>query len=65
MNPLFREASEERKNKGYWKGFWNNADRPTMRYDILGIEPDTGQWKWKKEVAYEAVKNYDIFLKDF
>lgn len=65
MNPLFREASEERKKNGYWKGFWNNADRPTMRYDILGVTPDTGQWKWKKEVAYEAVKNYEIFLEDF
>lgn len=58
FSPVFREAPEERQSSGYWKGFWNDADRPTMRYDILGFTPEVGQWKWKKEVAQEAVKNY-------
>lgn len=56
--PVYKESNDERSTKGYWKGFWNNADRPTMRYPILGFEPSEGQWKWKKEVAYEAINNY-------
>lgn len=62
LKPVFREASEERQSKGYWKGFWNDANRPTMRYNILGVTPETGQWKWKKEVSYEAIKNYEEYL---
>ena len=60
-NPVFKEASEQRQNIGYWKGFWNAPNRPTMRYDILGFIPEEGQWKWKQEVAKEAVENYKVF----
>lgn len=65
MNPVFREASEERKTTGYWKGFWNDADRKTMRYNLLGVDISAGQWKWKEDVAQEAVKNYEEYLKKF
>ena len=58
VNPVYRQASQERQTTGYWKGFWNGPDRPTMRYDILGVTPETGQWKWKEESASEAVANY-------
>lgn len=61
--PIMRESSDERKDYGYWKGFWNAADRPTMRYELCGFKPMSGQWKWKKEKALEAVKNYEVFLK--
>ena len=65
FTPVFRQASEERQSTGYWKGFWNDADRPTMRYDILGFTPETGQWKWKQEVAQEAVNNYKEYVDHF
>ncbi len=65
FTPVFRQASEERQSSGYWKGFWNDADRPTMRYDILGFTPETGQWKWKQEVAQEAVENYKVYIERF
>ena len=65
FSPIFREASEERQSSGYWKGFWNDADRPTMRYDILGVTPNSGQWKWKRDVALEAVENYKIFQEQY
>ncbi len=65
LRPVFREASDERKQFGYWKGFWNAADRPTMRYDLLGATPAAGQWKWKKSVADEAVENFREFEKSF
>jgi len=65
FNPVYKEASAKRQKNGYWKGFWNDADRPTMRYDILGFKPLSGQWKWKKETALEAVNNYEIYRKGF
>jgi adenine-specific DNA-methyltransferase len=65
FNAVYKEASKTRKTSGYWKGFWNDADRPTMRYDILGFTPESGQWKWKKETAIEAVKNYEKYLEAF
>ena len=64
--PVFRKtAVGERSSLGYWKGFWNNADRPTMRYDILGYCPESGQWKWKKELANEAVLNYQEYVNNY
>ena len=32
-----------------------------MRYDLLGFTPKTGQWRWSKEKANEAVENYKIY----
>lgn len=65
FTPVFRQASEERQSTGYWKGFWNDADRPTMRYDILGFTPESGQWKWKQDVALEAVENYKVYVEQY
>ena len=65
MTAIYKESSDERSQTGYWKGFWNNADRPTMRYDVLGVTPSDGQWKWKKEVADEAVANYREYEEHF
>lgn len=55
------KSIDDRENTGYWKGFWNNADRPTMRYEILGYKPQEGQWKWKEDVAREAIINYQEY----
>lgn len=52
-------------NKGRWDVFWSNADRPTMRYDILGFTPASGQWRNSKEKAYIAIKNYNKYLREF
>lgn len=65
FSPVFRKSPEERQDNGYWKGFWNDANRSTMRYELLGVTPESGQWKWKKEVALEAVANYEEFERDF
>jgi len=62
VNPVYAESSEDRAANGYWKGFHNVADRPTMRYEMLGVTPAAGQWKWKQETAFEAVENYRVFL---
>lgn len=65
FNPIYKLSSEERQNFGYWKGFWNDADRGTMRYEILGYKPETGQWKWGKERGEKAVENYKLFEEKF
>ena len=65
MAAVYRASSGDRSQTGYWKGFWNNANRPTMRYDLLGVTPADGQWKWKKEIADEAVENYREYERDF
>lgn len=59
--PVYRRLDDSRASEGYWKGFWNAADRPTMRYEVLGFTPADGQWKWKESVAREALANYQEF----
>jgi len=53
-----------KKPEGYWHHFWSNADRPTMRYGLLGVTPKSGQWKWEPERALRAVMNYERYLRD-
>ncbi|MGQ0595316.1 MAG: hypothetical protein ACT4QB_22545 [Gammaproteobacteria bacterium] len=53
---------ESQKPEGYWHHFWSNADRPTMRYELLGVTPPNGQWKWAKERALKAVQNYERYF---
>ncbi len=62
MRPVYREASARRRSQGYWKGFWNAADRPTMRFPLLGVTPAAGQWKWQESVARAAVANYQEYV---
>jgi adenine-specific DNA-methyltransferase len=61
---LVDNPSIELHPEGYWKDFWNNANRPTMRYPLLGIAPDRGQWKWEKSRAERAVANYQRYAKE-
>ena len=51
--------------KGRWDVFWSNADRPTMRYDILGFTPETGQWRNSEERAKVAVANYQKYQQEY
>ena len=64
FNPL-RMKKQNAPDKGSWNVFWSNADRPTMRYEILGFTPTTGQWRWQKELADEAVANYKKYEDEF
>ena len=47
---------------GSWNNHWRGTNRPTMRYELFGIIPETGQWRWSKERTYKAVRNYEIFI---
>jgi len=61
FNPPLRDSQDYQKI-GRWQSMWNNADRPTMRYELLGCTIETGQWKWSKERALKAVENYKRYL---
>ena len=50
---------------GKWDTFWRGTDRPTMRYELFGITPKTGQWRWAKERALAAKKNYEEYLLNY
>jgi adenine-specific DNA-methyltransferase len=55
------------KSDAHWQSFWKALDRPTMRYEILGIDLSNhyGQWMWEKNRAFAAVKNYEIYQEQF
>jgi len=60
-----RMQKKNASERGKWNVFWSNADRPTMRYNLLGFTPTTGQWRWKKQDAIDAVRNYNVYLNNF
>lgn len=49
---------------GGWNNHWRGTDRPTMRYPLLGVTPQTGQWRWGKERSDNAVANYSRMIKE-
>ena len=63
FKPLY-VPMETTKPNGYWHHFWSNADRPTMRYELLGITPTRGQWKTSEGRASAAVENYREYVAD-
>ena len=46
---------------GSWNNHWRGTDRPTMRYEILGVNVDSGQWRWGKDRSIQGIKNYQLF----
>ncbi|GAA9401578.1 hypothetical protein BTM420_04220 [Helicobacter pylori] len=61
VNPYAKDANEKQK-EGIWTGLYSNMDRPTMRYEIDGVNIAKGQWKWSKEKGLKALQNYKDFL---
>ncbi|MCZ8237710.1 MAG: site-specific DNA-methyltransferase [Leptospiraceae bacterium] len=58
------EIELENGKEGGWNNHWRGTDRPSMRYEIFGITPDSGQWRWSKSRSSIAIENYDIMLRD-
>ena len=57
FNKLYK--IEDKEAIGSWNNHWRGTDRPTMRYPIFNITPESGQWRWAKERSYKAIKNYE------
>jgi site-specific DNA-methyltransferase (adenine-specific)/adenine-specific DNA-methyltransferase len=51
--------------QGSWNNHWRGTDRPTMRYELFGITPERGQWRWSKERTLQAVENYKEYLEQY
>lgn len=64
MSPI-RSNKQNASDKGRWDVFWSTADRPTMRYELLGFTPETGQWRNSYKKAIIAVENYKEFQQNF
>ena len=47
---------------GSWNNHWRGTDRPTMRYKLMGITPETGQWRWERQRSLNAIENYEHLL---
>ncbi len=47
---------------GKWDTFWRGTDRPTMRYELFGIQPSSGQWRWSRGRAEQAKRNFEEYL---
>jgi len=58
------EIELENGKDGSWNNHWRSTDRPSMRYELFGIKPETGQWRWGKERSYVAIENYKQMLMD-
>lgn len=55
----------EIEKAGKWDTFWRGTDRPTMRYEIFGVKPDNGQWRWEVGRASKAQRNYEKYLAEY
>jgi len=64
FSPLWIEKHKASNPEGHWHHFWSNADRPTMRYELFGYKPTTGQWTWEEKRAKRAVENHKRFEKE-
>ncbi|MBS3899925.1 MAG: site-specific DNA-methyltransferase [Dethiobacter sp.] len=54
----------EDEREGAWNNHWRGTDRPTMRYPLFGITPESGQWRWGKERSEKAIENYRRMLSE-
>ena len=58
------EIDLENGKDSSWNNHWRGTDRHSMRYEIFGIKPETGQWRWGKERSFVAIDNYKQLLAD-
>ncbi len=54
----------DKAKAGRWNNHWRGTNRPTMRYELFGITPTSGQWRWSQERSLRAVANYERMLKE-
>lgn len=58
------QAFASKDDPGKWDTFWRGTDRPTMRYELFGTTPASGQWRWSEERGNQAKQNYEVFLSE-
>lgn len=63
-NARFPHITKPVEKESQWHSFWKAEDRPNLRYELLGIKPERGQWMWNPERAQKAVDNYQRYLRE-
>jgi len=58
------EIELENGKDGGWNNHWRGTDRPSMRYELFGITPETGQWRWGEQRSNIAKENYKQLLNE-
>ena len=58
---LFKKLNGSRASS--WNNHWRGTDRPTMRFELFGITPETGQWRWAQQRTDNAVENYRTLIR--
>jgi len=64
FRPHWVEKHDAGNPEGHWHHAWSTANRPTMRYSLLGVTPTSGQWVWSQERAEKAVANHERYLQE-
>jgi|HigsolmetaAR203D_1030402.scaffolds.fasta_scaffold01338_14 adenine-specific DNA-methyltransferase len=59
FNKVYEDVEEK---PGSWNNHWRGTDRKTMRYELFGVTPTEGQWRWGKERSLQAIENYQMML---
>lgn len=54
----------ENLKNGSWNNHWRGTDRPTMRYEIFGLNIEEGQWRWSKDRSEKGIENYNNLLSE-
>ncbi len=54
----------EETEGGFWNNHWRGTNRPTMRYKIFDITPESGQWRWSRKRSIVAIDNYKKMLRE-
>ena len=52
------------REHGSWNNHWRGTNRPTMRYDLFGILPEKGQWRWSRERSLAAIDQYARMVRE-
>jgi len=50
---------------GKWDTLWRNHDRPTMRYELCGVTPKEGQWRWAEKRGKAAEANFKHYQQQY
>ena len=59
-----KQFSGNKMEHGEWNNHWRSTDRHTLRYELLGIKPDAGTWRWEQTRSKNAIKNYNRMKKE-
>ena len=59
---LPKPLKDDEEKPGSWNNHWRSTDRPTLRYELFDITPETGTWRWSKERSEQAIRNYNQML---